>query len=58
MPIDLSSTAEDIFRFSKEVMTTKGEWELVGLTTKTFILPAEVGLYQEIRFYVRKYCRL
>ncbi|XP_039667475.1 uncharacterized protein LOC120565634 [Perca fluviatilis] len=53
MPIDRSSTAEDIFRFSKEVMTTKGEWELVGLTTKTFILPAgDYGLYQEIRFYV------
>ncbi|XP_078114927.1 5-hydroxytryptamine receptor 3E-like isoform X2 [Sander vitreus] len=52
MPIDLSSTAEDIFRLSKEVMTTKGEWELVGLTTKTFILPAVGGPYQEIRFYV------
>ncbi|XP_028443533.1 5-hydroxytryptamine receptor 3E-like [Perca flavescens] len=53
MPIDRSLTAEDIFRLSKEVMTTKGEWELVGLTTKTFILPAgKYGLYQEIRFYV------
>ncbi|XP_034736547.1 5-hydroxytryptamine receptor 3A-like isoform X2 [Etheostoma cragini] len=53
MPIGLSSTAEDIFTFSKELMTTKGEWELVGLTTKTYMLPhMEDELYQEIRFYV------
>lgn len=36
-----------------------GEWELVGLTVKKFQLPAgDGGIYQEIRFFVRKYFTL
>lgn len=59
MQIDLSSTVEDIFKRSKKVMTTMGEWELVGLTVKMFTLPAgDAEMYQEIRFFVRKYCKL
>ncbi|XP_029285641.1 uncharacterized protein LOC115007087 [Cottoperca gobio] len=51
--IDLSSTVEDIFKYSKKVMTTIGEWELVGLTVKTYLLPAgDEEMYQEIRFFV------
>lgn len=36
-----------------------GEWELIGLTAKKFQLPATDGeLYDEIRFFVRKYFAL
>ncbi|XP_059196363.1 5-hydroxytryptamine receptor 3A-like [Centropristis striata] len=53
IPINRSSSAEEIFKFSKKVMTTMGEWELIGITAKTFLLPASRNeTYQELRFFV------
>uniref|UniRef100_A0A3B4XVD6 Uncharacterized protein n=1 Tax=Seriola lalandi dorsalis TaxID=1841481 RepID=A0A3B4XVD6_SERLL len=38
---------------SKKVMTTMGEWELVGIKMKKFVFPSGDGdLYEELRFYV------
>uniref|UniRef100_A0A3Q1EPQ6 Uncharacterized protein n=1 Tax=Acanthochromis polyacanthus TaxID=80966 RepID=A0A3Q1EPQ6_9TELE len=34
MQLEILTSAEEIFRYSKEVMTTMGEWELIGLTAK------------------------
>uniref|UniRef100_A0A3Q3ES16 Uncharacterized protein n=1 Tax=Labrus bergylta TaxID=56723 RepID=A0A3Q3ES16_9LABR len=35
------------------MMTSKGEWQLVGITVKTYIYPTTLGdPYQEVRFYV------
>lgn len=56
MEIGTLDTAEDILKTSKSVMSTMGEWELIGLKVKKFVFPA--GLheqYEELRFYVRKY---
>ncbi|KAK9519421.1 hypothetical protein VZT92_022153 [Zoarces viviparus] len=53
MQLDLSSNVSDILKHSKKVMTTMGEWELVGLTVNSYILPAGgEELYQEMRFFV------
>lgn len=50
-------SVEEILKYSKDVMTTMGEWELVGITGKKYQLPAGDGeMYEEIRFFVRKYC--
>ncbi|KAM7012025.1 5-hydroxytryptamine receptor 3A-like [Tautogolabrus adspersus] len=47
------SSIEKIVELSKQVMTSKGEWQLVGITVKTYIFPTTVGDdYQEVRFYV------
>lgn len=47
------ASVEEIFKHSKEVMTTMGEWELVGLTVKKFQAQAGDGeMYEEIRFIV------
>lgn len=47
------ASVEEIFKNSKEVMTTMGEWELVGLTVKKFQAQAADGeMYEEIRFIV------
>lgn len=57
--IGQTSSAEEILKYSKDMMTTMGEWELVGLTAKKFQLPAGDGeMYEEIRFSVRKYFTL
>ncbi|KAM3618980.1 uncharacterized protein V6R79_001225 [Siganus canaliculatus] len=51
--ISRTFSAEDMFRYSKKVMTTVGEWELVGLTGKTLNMTSTIGKpYQEIRFFV------
>ncbi|KAK7889363.1 hypothetical protein WMY93_024923 [Mugilogobius chulae] len=44
----------DRLQISKDVMTTMGEWELVGLNVKRFEFPSGIGngFYQELRFYV------
>ncbi|AWP10841.1 putative 5-hydroxytryptamine receptor 3A-like [Scophthalmus maximus] len=53
LQIDLLSSAEDMFDFSKEVMATMGEWELIGITVKKFDLTGQdEETYQEIRFYI------
>ncbi|XP_034386299.1 5-hydroxytryptamine receptor 3A-like [Cyclopterus lumpus] len=53
LQIDLSSTVADILKYSKEVMTTMGEWELVGLTVNTYLPPAgNEDVYEEMRFFV------
>uniref|UniRef100_A0A8C3A0I9 Uncharacterized protein n=1 Tax=Cyclopterus lumpus TaxID=8103 RepID=A0A8C3A0I9_CYCLU len=55
LQIDLSSTVADILKYSKEVMTTMGEWELVGLTVNTYLPPAgNEDVYEEMRFFVIK----
>uniref|UniRef100_A0A3Q3GJ53 5-hydroxytryptamine (serotonin) receptor 3B n=1 Tax=Labrus bergylta TaxID=56723 RepID=A0A3Q3GJ53_9LABR len=42
-----------IVELSKQVMTSKGEWQLVGITVKTYIYPTTSGdPYQQVRFYV------
>lgn len=57
--MNLSLSAADILQNSKEAMTTMGEWELVGLTSSSVFLPAmDDEMYQEMRFFVRKQCRL
>ncbi|XP_042369567.1 5-hydroxytryptamine receptor 3A-like [Plectropomus leopardus] len=51
--LDLSSTVEDILMYSKEVMKTMGEWELIGLSVKISELPSwKNETYHEIRFFV------
>lgn len=57
--IDHSASAEEIFESSKEWMVTMGEWELIGITMKKYELPAsDDKMYEELRFYVRKYYML
>uniref|UniRef100_A0A8C6S3G8 5-hydroxytryptamine receptor 3A n=1 Tax=Neogobius melanostomus TaxID=47308 RepID=A0A8C6S3G8_9GOBI len=49
------SAWEDDYRFnvSKKVMTTMGEWRLIGLSVKKFEFAiSEADSYQELRFYV------
>lgn len=47
------ASVEEIYKNSKEVMTTMGEWELVGITVKEFQPDAGEGeMYDEIRFIV------
>lgn len=59
LQISQALPVEEILTYSKKVMTTVGEWELVGITVKTLQLPAGDGeAYQEIRFFVRTYFRL
>ncbi|KAI3368242.1 hypothetical protein L3Q82_007963 [Scortum barcoo] len=44
---------EKVFEYSKKVMATKGEWELVGITVTTLQFPAGDGEdYQEIRYFI------
>lgn len=46
-------SAEEIYKTSKEMMTTVGEWELTGVTVEKLSLAAGDGeMYEEIRFYV------
>ncbi|KAI9517345.1 hypothetical protein NQZ68_004562 [Dissostichus eleginoides] len=53
LQINIFTSVEDILNQSKKVMTTMGEWELIGLTVQRFTLPAgDNELYQEIRFFV------
>ncbi|XP_077964421.1 uncharacterized protein LOC120823430 [Gasterosteus aculeatus] len=53
LQMNLSFSAADILQNSKEVMTTMGEWELVGLTSSSVFLPAmDDEMYQEMRFFV------
>ncbi|XP_055020511.1 uncharacterized protein LOC110160023 isoform X2 [Boleophthalmus pectinirostris] len=41
------------FNISKEVMTTMGEWHLVGLTAEKLEIPSSSGgSYNELRYYV------
>lgn len=59
LQMDIFTSVEDILNQSKKVMTTMGEWELIGLTVQTITLPAGGDkLYQEICFFVRTYCWL
>lgn len=37
---------------SKEVMQTKGEWELVDITVGQTTLTIDVGSYSEIKYHV------
>lgn len=59
LQLNQTLSVEEIFKNSKEVMTTMGEWELVGLKVKKYEPPAGDGeIYEEIRFFVSKYFRL
>ncbi|XP_029356840.1 5-hydroxytryptamine receptor 3A-like isoform X2 [Echeneis naucrates] len=54
MQIDHPLSTEEIFEQSKQVMTTMGEWELVGVGVQKFVFPAADGEdYEELRFYIR-----
>ncbi|XP_041647337.1 5-hydroxytryptamine receptor 3A-like [Cheilinus undulatus] len=47
------TSVDEMLQRSKEVMATMGEWELIGITVKTFQFPTNLGDdYQEIRFFV------
>ncbi|XP_047442817.1 5-hydroxytryptamine receptor 3E-like [Mugil cephalus] len=53
MHLEVMDSVENIFRNSKDVMTTMGEWELVGITMKEYkLLSADNQLYEEIRFFI------
>ncbi|XP_060934685.1 5-hydroxytryptamine receptor 3C [Limanda limanda] len=53
LQIDLPGHAGEIFQMSKEMMTTMGEWELIGITVKKFVFNADFdNFYEELRFYV------
>lgn len=59
MQIGHTLSVEEILKNSKEVMTTMGEWELVGLTVRKFQQPAgNEEFYEELRFFVRKHLKL
>lgn len=50
----LTETPERMFEYSKSMMATMGEWELIGITAKKYTLPSTAsGFYDEIRFHVR-----
>ena len=53
--IQLTSVWNNSYRLrrSKDVMTTMGEWRLVGITVTLLELPTQSEPYQELRFYVR-----
>ncbi|TKS74671.1 5-hydroxytryptamine receptor 3C [Collichthys lucidus] len=52
LQLNQTLSVEEIFKNSKEVMTTMGEWELVGLKVKKYEPPAGDGeIYEEIRFF-------
>lgn len=58
--INHKSPVEDILKHSKEVMTTMGEWELIGLSVRKFQQPTTTTtgkqeFYEELRFFVRKH---
>ncbi|XP_041861413.1 uncharacterized protein LOC121652605 [Melanotaenia boesemani] len=49
----LDSTPEDIFQASIDVMSTMGEWELIGINAKKSVIPTLDGDgYDEIRFFI------
>ncbi|XP_053286897.1 5-hydroxytryptamine receptor 3C [Pleuronectes platessa] len=51
--IGLPGPAGEIFEMSKELMTTMGEWELIGITVEKFVFNADYDdFYEELRFYV------
>ncbi|XP_071344148.1 5-hydroxytryptamine receptor 3A-like [Trachinotus anak] len=51
--LGLIISTEEISEYSKNVMTTMGEWELIGITAKKYVLPAgQDELYEELRFFV------
>ncbi|XP_054646084.1 5-hydroxytryptamine receptor 3E-like [Dunckerocampus dactyliophorus] len=44
---------EKIFEYSKEMMTTVGEWELIGMSSSKKQLPTSDGdIYEELRFFI------
>ncbi|KAM9848888.1 5-hydroxytryptamine receptor 3E-like [Aulostomus maculatus] len=46
-------STEEIFSMSKEAMATIGEWELIGMTSTKYILPAgDTEIYEELRFFI------
>nr|XP_057929164.1 5-hydroxytryptamine receptor 3A-like isoform X2 [Doryrhamphus excisus] len=46
-------TTERIFEYSKEMMTTVGEWELIGMSSFKEQLPtSDDDIYEEMRFFV------
>ncbi|XP_061739260.1 5-hydroxytryptamine receptor 3C-like [Nerophis ophidion] len=46
-------TTEKILEFSKEIIKTKGEWELIGIAASKNQLLSSVGeLYDELRFFI------
>lgn len=51
--VSLRNTAEDIFKESRDVMETNGEWELSNITTVISSLETlETENYSEIKFFV------
>ncbi|KAK2835417.1 hypothetical protein Q5P01_015901 [Channa striata] len=51
--IESSTTAQQIFKDSQQVMETVGEWNLIGIELEKFDLPAGDGeTYQELRYFV------
>ncbi|XP_075342272.1 5-hydroxytryptamine receptor 3A-like [Odontesthes bonariensis] len=51
--LELIGSSDEILQRSKEVMSTMGEWSLVGITAKKYSLPASFGeYYQELRFFI------
>ncbi|XP_025754737.1 5-hydroxytryptamine receptor 3C isoform X2 [Oreochromis niloticus] len=49
----LTGTPESMFEYSKSMMATMGEWELIGIAAKKYTLPSTASdFYDEIHFYI------
>lgn len=47
-------STEEVFQYSKTMMTTMGEWELTGIKSLHQQLPTSFNsTYEELRFFVR-----
>ncbi|XP_073331885.1 5-hydroxytryptamine receptor 3A-like [Pagrus major] len=52
--ISLGKSAENITKFSKEVITTMGEWELLDITSHKFTQGSSTGAHiDELAFHIR-----
>ena len=47
-------TEEDILTKSREVLETKGEWDLIDIKAAPYFLHLPGGSYQEVKFHVSK----
>ena len=47
-------TEEDILTKSREVLETKGEWDLIDIKAAPYFLHLTGGSYQEVKFHVSK----
>lgn len=50
-----SKTSEEILEESRTLVQTEGEWELVNVDVKPFLLVLEEGNYTQVKYFVSNF---